>query len=349
MQYYEGLINSLKRGLVAPVYLFYGEEEYLKERALENFIHHLLPQAADFNLDILDGTEVEPASVVALAENMPFFADKRLVLVKNSPWFKGADKTKGNEAKIKEEKNSGKEEPLLNYLANPSPSTCLIFTAGASVDRRKKLYKTIETVGQAIDFKALKPVEMTSWVIDKCKAQGKKINSTAAKNLVEANGKLGLLNLYNEVEKIITYAGERTDITISDVEAVAVKNIDQNIFAVVDDAVSGNLAKALGGINDLLAMKEPPQKILSMLGRQFRLALLADALVQENKSEREIASMLGVHDFVAKKSVLQARRSGTSKLEWALEQLVLIDAGIKKGKHDFLPALENTLINISQR
>jgi len=350
MEYYKSLLNSLERGVVSPVYLFYGEEEYLKEKALAKFKEVLLPQAADFNLDILDGETIEPSTVVSLAENLPFMAERRLVIVKNAHWFKGKGKVKVAEEKPEEEnKSSGKEGPLLTYLSQPSPTTCLIFVVGDTVDRRKKLFKYVESVGNAIDFKALKPADLVSWVINRVKTGGKKMNAAAARTLVEANGKLGLLNLEKEVEKLMTYVGGSTEITMEDVNQVAVANVEQNIFTVVDQAVSGNASKALYGIRELLALKEQPPKILAMLARQFRLALQVASLAEEGCTDKEVARKLGLHDFAVRKALLQAKKTGMAKLAWAMEQLAQIDADIKKGRQEFLPAIENILITLNRK
>lgn len=348
MEYYKGLINSLDRGVVSPVYLFFGEEEYLKEKALQRFKEVLLPLAADFNLDILDGEETDPSTVVALAENLPFMAERRVLIVKNTPWFSSKGKGKDSEESV-EGKKGGAESSLLAYLSNPAPTTCLIFVTREAVDRRKKLFKAVGGAGQAIDFKALKPVELVTWVNQRVKSAGKKIDPAGARALVEANGKLGLLNLENELAKLLTYIGEGQEISAQAVREVGVTNLEQNIFNVVDDTLAGHTAKALQGIRDLLALKEQPPRILALLSRQFRIALQVQALSQEGCPEREVAGKLGLHDFVVKKAQAQVRSIGVTRLQWALEQMATIDSDIKKGQQEFLPALENMLLQFTQR
>lgn len=349
MEYYKALLNSLQRGVVSPVYLFYGEEEYLKEKAVKKFIEYLLPQAADFNLDLLDGEETEISSIVALAENLPFMAERRLVIVKNAPWFSGKGKSKeggedSGEAKLT---GKGKDKVLLEYLNNPATTTCLIFVAREAVDRRKKLYKAVSAKGQVIDFKLLKPGEMITWVNQVVQAAGNKTEAAAARALVEANGKLGLINLTNEIKKILNYIGSEQVITVTDVHEVGIINIERNIFTVVDDAVAGHTVKALNGIRELLALKEQPPKILALLARQLRIALQANALLQSGCPEREIAGKMGMPNFVIKKALGQVRRGGSPRIKWALEQIASIDADIKKGQRDFLPAIETMLIQFS--
>ncbi|SHK79121.1 DNA polymerase III subunit delta [Desulforamulus aeronauticus] len=346
MEYYKGLMNSLARGVVSPVYLLYGEEEYLKEKAVAKFREVLLPQAADFNLDLLDGETAELPSVVALAENLPFMAERRLVIVKSAPWFSSKGKSGGDPAA--EGKAGSQEGILLQYLSNPSPTTCLIFIARDSVDRRKKLFKAVSAAGAAIDFKALKAQEMVTWVNQRLKAASKQIEPAAAKALVEVNGKLGLLNLQHEVEKLLCYLGERNLVELQDVQQVAVNNIEQNIFNVVDDVASGQTSRALHGIRELLAQKEQPPKILALLARQFRIALQVAILAKEGYAEREMASRLGLPDFVVRKTLQQCQRSGATKIRRALQQLAELDADMKRGQQDFPSAIETMLINFSR-
>ncbi|GAB6158125.1 DNA polymerase III subunit delta [Desulfotomaculum varum] len=347
MEYYQSLLNNLARGQIYPVYLLYGPEEYLQEMAVEKFKEVLLPQAADFNLDLVDGETTEPAAVAALAENLPFLAERRLIIVKNTPWFAARGKAKDTGAKeAADSKADSQEVSLLNYLNNPSSASCLVFLSREPADRRKKLYKALTAVGQAIEFKTLKPSETISWVTQKLKAAHKKIDPAAARYLVEANGKAGLQNLSNELAKLLAYLGERDTVTFQDVRQLVVPSLEQNIFAVVDDAVAGHTSRAVAGIRELLAVKEQPPKILALLARQIRLALQAAALIQEGCPEREVAGKLGLQDFVVKKALQQARRSGSRKLQWALEQLAEIDADIKSGRQEFLPAIENTLIKL---
>lgn len=349
MEYYKGLINSLQRGVISPVYLFCGEEEYLKEKAVEKFKEYLLPQAADFNLDLLDGEETEISTVISLAEDLPFMAERRLIIVKNAPWFSGKGKGKEGAAESGGAKGTGKDTVLLAYLNNPALTTCLIFMAREAVDRRKKTYKAIAAQGQVIDFKMLKTTQMIAWVNQVVKASGKRIDASAARALVEANGKLGLLNLANEIKKVISYLGTEQEITATAVHEVGTINLEQNIFTVIDEAVLGHTSKALNGIRELLSLKEQPPRILALLARQLRIALQANALLRSGCPEREIAGKMGLPDFVVKKALAQVRRGGSLRIKWALEQTANIDADIKKGRRDFLPAIEMMLIEFNHQ
>lgn len=83
---YERILNSLKRGGVAPVYLLYGEEEYLQEKIINAFKETILtPEMAAFNCDVVEGEKYTPAQLVDLSNTLPAFAEKRLVIVKDFP------------------------------------------------------------------------------------------------------------------------------------------------------------------------------------------------------------------------------------------------------------------------
>ena len=70
---------QVKKGEIARAYLFEGEEEYVKERALETLRQKLLPEG----LEALNETTLQnPAAgqLIECAEMVPVMAEKRLVV-----------------------------------------------------------------------------------------------------------------------------------------------------------------------------------------------------------------------------------------------------------------------------
>ena len=85
---YQSLLNSIERGVLSPVYLLYGDEDYLQELLVHKLKEHLVsPGFGAFNLDELDGEKAAPGQIVGSANTLPVFAQKRLVIVKNPPFF----------------------------------------------------------------------------------------------------------------------------------------------------------------------------------------------------------------------------------------------------------------------
>jgi len=346
VKYFIELLNSLKKGAVAPVYIFYGEETYLREQAVARFKEHLVHDESGMNYDLMDGEAVTPADIVARAETHPFFADKRLVVVRNPVFFKPAGKSGKNAAEADEEvKNSEKEMPLLNYLKNPLISTCLIFTTGEPVDKRKKLFQLIKKNGQAIDFTLLSRGELTRWLAQKAGAAGKRFTPEAADAFLESAGP-SLQKLMLELDKLFNYTAGCEVITPVDVHQVCLPGVEENIFAIVDALGNKRCGEALAGIREMLAAKEPPLRLLSMITRQFRLLLQVQELMERGYPAREISARLKMHPYVYKKIAAQCQNFDCVRLAGALESLLELDSAVKTGRQEFYPAIEAFLLKL---
>jgi DNA polymerase-3 subunit delta len=84
----EKIFANLKKGVIAPCYLLYGEEEYLVNEALNKIIDIIVPQSdRDFSLFYLDG---ENTDIDSLMENMltpSLLGDKKVIVVKDTTIF----------------------------------------------------------------------------------------------------------------------------------------------------------------------------------------------------------------------------------------------------------------------
>lgn len=359
MKYYINLLDTLKRGETAPVYLFHGPEAYLRQQALERFREALLTGGAeDFNLNKIDGREVSVKDIVSLAETAPFFTEKRLIIVNDPPHFRSAKKKGAKEDEIEESitdenKHSGnpnKKKPpeddvLINYIASPMPSTCIIFNTSETVDKRKKIYRAIEKNGRVVEFSLLKPRELIKWLEKQSRLAGKQIEAEAAEILLERAGH-SLLALHSEINKLIDYAGESAHITREHVIKVTPIPLEEDIFKVVDAIGGKKPGLALAGIRDLLLARQPPQVILTMVARQFRLLLQVKEALAEGCPPGELAGKTGIHPFVARKIHSQVKNFSFDNLVKALHSLQEADLAVKTGRMEFLPAMEMLIIEI---
>jgi DNA polymerase-3 subunit delta len=345
---YQGLVNSLERKLVSPVYLLYGEETYLRDEVVNMFRDRLLPdEVREFNLDILDGRETALDEIATLAATLPFMAEKRVVIVRDADFFKSRRKAKdeskdrektaaGDEAK--EEKSPAGEKALLEYLENPSASTCLVFSAG-SVDKKKKLYKTIEKNGQVVEFSPLKGRELNLWLERRFASAGKKMEPAAMAELITAVGS-NLQQLDGEAEKLISYTGRRVQIKNDDVAVLVGKTTELSIFELVDAVGERRYEKAVKMMRDMVTYGEPPIRILFMVARQFRLLLQVKVLHGTGYTEKQIASRLQLHPYVTGKCIRQSRNFQQEELEKSLEDILEADVAIKTGRQEPLPGME---------
>ena len=166
---YQQVQNQIRRGQVAPLYLFFGEEAFLARHLVRLLEEQLLQGSLrDFNYALFDGDTVSLEEVINAANTLPVFSEKRLVVVKNAPWFEGTDE----------------EELLLAYLENPSPTTCLVFLAGDQVDARRRPYKILAKNGIVLKTSSPKKGREKVYFIRNGWQQGKKMDYQAQEYLL---------------------------------------------------------------------------------------------------------------------------------------------------------------------
>jgi DNA polymerase III subunit delta len=116
-----------------------------------------------------------------------------------------------------------------------------------------------------------------------------------------------------------------------DVAALCPPDVQSNIFAFVDSLAAGKRDKALRLLEDLIATGEPPLRLTFMIRRQFQLVVRARALIERGIPRKEIASLLKVPPFVARKLEEQGRELDEEDLERALAQIQDLESGLKGG------------------
>jgi DNA polymerase-3 subunit delta len=351
----QSIINSIKRGVVSPVYLLYGTEEYLQEMVINALKEALVSsEIGSFNLDELEGEEVTIGSLVDLANTLPVFAEKRLIIVKNFPFLQsGNKKEKNGEDEDKElpqskKKNKTNEEKrLLGYLADPLLSTCLVFwQKGTNVNKGRKIYKAIVANGhQVMAINSLRGMKLNRWLIAEAKKMGKILEPKAIEYLIFNCGDR-LRDLHNELEKLSLYSGEEKTITLAMAQELVTKSSEGNIFSLVDCIGEKKGEKALVELRNLLAIGEAPVKIVYMITRQFRLILSVKDLRQKGYSEKEITAVLKTHPYVTGKIRRQAANFSFPELEKNLELIRKYDLDLKSGLSPQL-TLENLVIALA--
>ncbi|MCL4440818.1 MAG: DNA polymerase III subunit delta [Firmicutes bacterium] len=346
------LEKSLERQVISPVYLFHGEETYIRDRYLDRLKALVPEEVRDFNTDIVDGRETGLESILNMATTLPFMAEKRIVIVKNAAGFKARRKSQkeNGEAQGDQEEQEDKETPsnapLIKYLESPPDTTCLIFCAD-SIDKKLKVYKLIEKNGQVVEFSPLKGRELNEWIDRRARKLGKIIEPSGMAGLITAVGG-SLQQLNTELEKLACYSPTEK-ITAADVEFMVSKTAELSIFELVDAAAARNYQKAIKMAREMVFLGEPVIKILFMVARQFRLILQVKGMQEMGYTDRQVAGEMRVHPFVAQKCIKQARNFTMAELKSALEKILSTDADIKGGRQEAMLALELLIIGLCEK
>jgi len=331
---YDDFFAALKNDQVARAYLFHGEEEFVKEKALSALRAKLLPAGLeDLNENIL--TAPRSDAVIAAAETLPMLADRRLVLVRDCALL-----TSGKAAD-----ESGESERLCGYLDNLPDTVCLVFYCRGNADGRKKLVTALEKKGMAVKFAPLDDAALGKWVRSQFKSQGKKITAEDAAYLTFVCGR-ELMNLSGEIGKLAAYAGNREEILRSDIDQVATRSLECTVFQLVDALVARKEGEAFRLLDIMLQAGEGRIGILAMLIRQYRLLTYLKLMQADGQSEDAMRSRLGVPSFAFRRLVQQARGMETAAVRQKLDLCVDTDFAIKSGKMREDAALERAMLKL---
>lgn len=318
--------KDLKEDQMKNILLFYGREDYLirwsADRVKERFIN---PAAEVFDYMRLDGAECTAGDIRDACETMPMMSERRMVVVQG---FRS---------------DSEGAEELEAYFQNFPDSTVLVLMAG-EVDRRRKLYKTIQKQGAEYEFDHLDSGMLNSFIIKNLRNSGRSFDPDVPGMIAEASGyydkdsSYTLDNLVNDLSKIVSHSGDR--ITVQDVEETIAGNEARDVFAFADALAAGRKGEALQLLSVLLSYGENEFKLLGLICSQFEVLLLVREMQEEGLSTAAMHSQTGIHEFRIKKSLPLARQYTVSRLRHILMKAYEVDRNVKSGSLEARAALE---------
>lgn len=308
--------EQIKQGELEGCYLLHGEEEYAKDRALEQLIGSMDETLRDFNLNSLEQAEAE--EVIEACEMLPVMVDKRIVLVRDDSFFALSD---------------GKAKIIMDYLPQQNPMTCLVFVLRGKADARKGLYKAIDKMGNVVNFERYNENEAARWAVSFAKKQGVTLSGSLAMRLVGMTSR-EMGRLAGETQKLCDFAGEGGSITAEMIEESVAPNMKYTVFEMLEHFVAGRLGQGLLMLDDTIK-REGAGALISMIAffaTRIQSMWIGRLALDRGESAAQAQKSIGGNSYAAKKSLEAARRFSTEELSAALEELANLDYGIKRGQ-----------------
>lgn len=305
------LNQDIKEKSFRRVYLLYGDEPYLVN-SYKKRLREAVSGDDTMNFNYFEGKSPDVKEIISLADTMPFFSERRLILVDGSGYFKSAP------------------EELTSYLPDIPETTCLVFCE-SEVDKRNKLYKKVKEIGYAAELNKQDSGQLMKWAAGILGRDGKKITRQVMEYFLERTGD-DMENIRTELEKLVCYTMGREVITKEDVDAVGTVHITNRIFEMVSAIVAGNTKKAMELYEDLLTLKEPPMRILFLIARQFNQLLQVKELAAKGCDKGTVASRIKVPPFAAGKLLAQARAFSQEQILSYVQLCVESEEAVKTGR-----------------
>jgi DNA polymerase-3 subunit delta len=332
------IATDIKNGKFSNVYLLYGEEAYLRKQYRDNLRNALIDSSDSMNCSVFSGDEIDINEVIDLAGTMPFFAERRVIVIENSGWLKPK---KGKTTESKGDK-------IIDFINN-IPDTTYIILVEETADKRSKLFKAITSKGYCALCEMQDEDMLKRWILGLLKKENKLITGDALDLLLDKTG-TNMENIKREVEKLICYKYYDEGITSADVEDLCVEQIQNQIFDMVEAVAVKDQKRALELYYNLIALKEAPVKILALIARQFNMLLQVREMNQKGYPESEIATTTGLNAYYLKKKYIpQAKQFKISQLEDALSQCVEAEENIKMGKMIDTLSVELIIVGLSSK
>lgn len=322
------LLEDIKNASFKKVYLLYGEEAYLRTQYKQKLRAALVSPDDTMNQAFFEGKGINPREIIDLAETMPFFAERRYISVDDSGFFKN------------------KCDELADYLAQMPETTCLVFIE-TEVDKRSRMFKAVKDVGRVVEFAVQDEKTLMRWVLGMLNREQKRITEQTLRLFLEKTG-TDMENISRELEKLLSYCMEKDVITSEDVEEICTTQTTNKIFDMISAVAERRQKQALDLYYDLLALKEPPMRILFLLARQFNQLLSVRSLMGLGHDKHTIASRLSMSPFIVGKTMQQAKRFSTEFLTQAVKDCVQAEEDVKTGRMNDIMSVELLLIKYSQ-
>ena len=305
---YEEVMIGLKQGKYAPAYMLCGKEPYYIDKVADYIEQNVLDEMArEFDQTIIYGKDLasgDVSAVIGAARGFAMMGGYKVIIVKEAQHIK-------------------KWEALAMYMDNPQPSTILVFCYKyGSPDKRQNLFKNWEKKGGVLmESDQLKDYQVEKWIRDyvaqrnkELKANGDEvqIDDKVTKILADSIGS-DLTQIVGALQKLID--GRPEGVKVIDA-ALVERNIgiskDFNVFELQDALIKGDVVKANRITQYFASSKDHPMvKELGVLYGFFANLMVYHYL--PDKSDRAVASALGVNPYFVKDFAAAARRYSAGK------------------------------------
>ena len=302
-----------------------GQFEWLKKDILKKIGY----DPSDLNYSYFDMKEASYAEVELDLVSLPFFADKKIVILDHLLDLTTTKKRYLTDEELKQ---------FESYLENPSESTRLVIIAEGKLDSKRRLVKLLKRDSQIIEATTPKEQDLKRYFSSQAQELGLQFVGDSLDQLLlksgydfgESQKNLALLQAYKEDGQI----------TLEEIEEVVPKSLQDNIFDLTQMILKCQIDQARNLVKDLRLQGEDEIKLIAILLSQFRMYSQVKIFSEEGQSESQIVASLSdlsgrkVNPYQVKFALRDSRRLSLSFLKQAMMTFIEADYAIKSGTYE---------------
>lgn len=306
------LQRELKSGKLRTLYLLFGPEEYLRNRAAQAVAESALRDAPlrEFNEASFSLASADVQHAIAAAEQLPMMASRRVVRITDFARLREAD-----------------EGALLRYIARPVETSVVIFIAD-DLDKRRKLTKTLMDACGSVEFATLTDTELVAWGREHLKRLKVSTDDRTLHHLVALAGP-SVRTLTMELEKLAAAALDTGFITIEMVDALVSRSRELSNFELTDHLIARNRRRALQILYRLLDDGAEPLMLIGLIAGNFHRLALAKELMARGSAREEVFRLVAMPFSKREDFLATARRTDAETLSRSLARIARADYAIK--------------------
>lgn len=317
--------SEIEQQAFKRIYLLFGKEHYLLKENRERLLKALgVTDRKDMNFTLLSEKDFNVPTLISDSDTLPFFADRRVILVEESGYFKG---------------NKKEKDRLVKYIPDIPETTVIVFVE-SEVDKRDKLYKAVTKNGTAEEFVIGDQNEMLRWIGGRLSADGIQMRRDAWNEFyLRCGSSMDLMDA--EYQKLSAYCWEKKQIEKSDVEAICANASETKIFALSDAISERNAARVFDVYHDMLLQNEKAPGILALIQRQLMQLYDLKLMDRDGVSFADKKKNLGIsYDFIIRKLETYQKRFKEDELRRLLRKAADYEEDFKSGRIEDSIAVE---------
>jgi len=320
----DDLRNRLRRGEILPVYVLFGPETQLLESAVKTITDKAFATGdlRDFNDNSFSlNTDGNLQQALAAAQQLPMLATRRVVRITDIRISASGYRDNMTEA----------DEPVISaYLANPSPSSVVIFVAD-ELNGVRKMGKLLREKIPAFEFTRLNDSQLTEWARKKCGEAGVQIDETSLHQLTSRVG-ADVRRLTNEINKLAAASMPSAVISGDLIESLVPHSRELDNFEITRYLLEGRRSKAIAALRKILDDGVDPLPLLGLIAYNYRTLLIANDMMSRGADRREVTNAIRMPQSRHEAFMAAARRTDLESLSRAIRRVAKADLDIKTSK-----------------
>lgn len=253
-----GLEKQLRANKPSKVYFIYGNEAYLKRKAVERLLEVCVDaDTEDFNYQRFFGSDVDIREVDDASGQLPIMAEHRCILLEDYDIVRAS---------------ADALERLCDCISNmPDMNVLIIWQNGIESSPKDKkvdrIVKLCSKVGSVMKLDIPRTGELAMLLCEKAEEFGCRLIKNDAYYLIDRCGR-DMTTLYGELEKLAIYSGKK-GITKEAIDLICPSSVEADVFKISKSILQGKNDDAFKIVERLLAQKVKPVEIFSQLGSNF--------------------------------------------------------------------------------